>query len=259
MVKEVFLFYLFFVLQAIKILAQLQRLVIPPSQFSDRQINLTAEQQHYLSRVLRLREGDCFIAIKNGEWWLAKLLTLTLAEVLEAIPASNELAVEVVLLVALPKGNGFEDVVRSCTELGVSCFVPVVSQRTLLKPSPQKIERWRRIAEEAAEQSERQVVPAILEPMSYAECLSFVNEFSFICMARLEAKLLLNCLVEVKSQIENSKSKIVILTGPEGGLTQQEEQAALNAGFVGVSLGKRILRAVTAPVVAVSLVSAVFE
>lgn len=259
MVKEDFSLLPFFVLQAIKILAQLQRLVIPPSQFSDRHINLTAEQQHYLSRVLRLREGDCFIAIKNGEWWLAKLLSTALAEVLEAIPASNELAVEVVLLIALPKGNAFEDVVRSCTELGVTCFVPVISQRTLLKPSPQKIERWRRIAEEAAEQSERQVVPTILEPLSYTKSLSFVNNFSFICVARGEAKPLLNCLVEVKSQIENSKSKIVILIGPEGGLTEQEEQAALNAGFVGVSLGKRILRAVTAPLVAVSLVSAVFE
>lgn len=238
-------------------MAQLQRLVISPSQFNNRQINLTAEQQHYLSRVLRLREGDCFIAMVYGEWWLAKFLNLDVAEVLEKMPASNELPVEVVLLVALPKGNGFEDVVRSCTELGVSCFVPVVSERTLLKPSPQKIERWRRIAQEAAEQSERQIVPTILEPINYTQCLSFVNELSFICVARGECPPLLNCLLKLRPKLENSLSKIVILTGPEGGLTQQEEEAALKAGFVGVSLGKRILRAVTAPVVATSLVSAI--
>ncbi|HEY9810965.1 MAG TPA: 16S rRNA (uracil(1498)-N(3))-methyltransferase [Halomicronema sp.] len=238
-------------------MAQLQRLVISPSQFTNRQINLTAEQQHYLSRVLRLREGDCFIAMVYGEWWVAKFLNLDVAEVLEQMPASNELPVEVVLLVALPKGNGFEDVVRSCTELGVSCFVPVVSERTLLKPSPQKIERWRRIAQEAAEQSERQIVPEILEPITYTQSLSFVNELSFICVARGEFPPLLNCLVELRPKLENSLSKIVILTGPEGGLTQQEEAAALKAGFLGVSLGKRILRAVTAPVVATSLVSAI--
>jgi len=238
-------------------LAQLQRLVISPSQFTNRQINLTAEQQHYLSRVLRLREGDCFIAMVYGEWWVAKFLNLDVAEVLEQIPASNELPVEVVLLVALPKGNGFEDVVRSCTELGVSCFVPVVSERTLLKPSPQKIERWRRIAQEAAEQSERQIVPEILEPITYTQSLSFVNELSFICVARGEFPPLLNCLVELRPKLDNTLSKIVILTGPEGGLTQQEEEAALKAGFLGVSLGKRILRAVTAPVVATSLVSAI--
>jgi len=238
-------------------LAQLQRLVISPSQFTNRQINLTAEQQHYLSRVLRLREGDCFIAMVYGEWWVAKFLNLDVAEVLEQIPASNELPVEVVLLVALPKGNGFEDVVRSCTELGVSCFVPVVSERTLLKPSPQKIERWRRIAQEAAEQSERQIVPEILEPITYTQSLSFVNELSFICVARGEFPPLLNCLVELRPKLDNTLSKIVILTGPEGGLTQQEEAAALKAGFLGVSLGKRILRAVTAPVVATSLVSAI--
>ena len=238
-------------------MAQLQRLVISPSQFTNRQINLTAEQQHYLSRVLRLREGDCFIAMVYGEWWVAKFLNLDVAEVLEQIPASNELPVEVVLLVALPKGNGFEDVVRSCTELGVSCFVPVVSERTLLKPSPQKIERWRRIAQEAAEQSERQIVPEILEPITYTQSLSFVNELSFICVARGEFPPLLNCLVELRPKLDNTLSKIVILTGPEGGLTQQEEAAALKAGFLGVSLGKRILRAVTAPVVATSLVSAI--
>lgn len=238
-------------------MAQLQRLVISPSQFTNRQINLTAEQQHYLSRVLRLREGDCFIAMVYGEWWVAKFLNLDVAEVLEQMPASNELPVEVVLLVALPKGNGFEDVVRSCTELGVSCFVPVVSERTLLKPSPQKIERWRRIAQEAAEQSERQIVPEILEPITYTQSLSFVNELSFICVARGEFPPLLNCLVELRPKLDNTLSKIVILTGPEGGLTHQEEAAALKAGFLGVSLGKRILRAVTAPVVATSLVSAI--
>lgn len=133
---------------------QLQRIAISPFQLQSGQISLTQQQQHYLGRVLRLREGDRFIAMDGmGKWWLAQL-TGEQAQVLEPLEVQTELPVSITLMVALPKGNGFDEVVRCCTELGVACIAPVVSDRTLLNPSPQKLERWRRIAAEAAEQSE---------------------------------------------------------------------------------------------------------
>ncbi len=250
-------------------MAQLQRLAIAPSQLRERQIILTDEQQHYLFRVLRLRAGDRFIAMDaRGQWWLAQLEAGTSsAQITEPIDAKTELPVEVTLIVALPKGSGFDEVVRQTTELGAATIVPAIAARTLLNPSPQKLDRWRRIAAEAAEQSERQLVPAILEPVAFPAILSPVSlaaspepDMKFICVARGDSKHLLTCLQEKKLATRESKNiKIVTATGPEGGWTPAEVEQAIAAGFQPVSLGRRILRAVTAPVVAMSFIAAAWE
>ncbi|RAM51834.1 MAG: 16S rRNA (uracil(1498)-N(3))-methyltransferase [Hapalosiphonaceae cyanobacterium JJU2] len=245
-------------------MAQLQRITIASSQFHNQHITLTAEQQHYLCRVLRLQSGDRFIAMDGmGKWWLAQLAD-TQANILQSLTVETELPVAVTLIIALPKGNGFDEVVRCCTELGVTCIAPVVSDRTLLNPSPQKLERWRRIAKEAAEQSERTTVPTILEPVSFTKSLSFVTNQKYICEARGDYPHLLSCLQNQEDGISNlsnlsSQKTIVIATGAEGGWTQTEVESAIQAGFQPVSLGKRILRAITAPIVALSLVAAACE
>ncbi len=251
----------------------MQRLAIAPSQFQNQQIILTAEQQHYLSRVLRLREGDRFIAMDGlGHWWLAKLEG-NQAQILEPILQPNtELPVAITLMAALPKGNGFDEVVRYSTEVGVVAIVPLVSDRTLLNPSTGKLERWRRIAIEAAEQSERQIVPTIFDPVPFATALSLAKDKNYICVARGDSPHLRDCL-QNKDFARSGDSKleswadsphpqspsIVIATGPEGGWTAAETENAIASGFQPVSLGRRILRAVTAPLVALSLVAAAFE
>lgn len=234
-------------------MSQLQRLAIAPSQLNDQQILLTSQQQHYLSNVLRLRKGDRFIAMDGqGLWWLSVLYGAK-AQILELISVQTELPISITLMVALPKGNSFDEVVRYCTELGVSCIAPVISDRTLLNPSSQKLERWRRIAKEAAEQSERAVVPAILEPVSFTTATATTANHRYLCVARGSYPHLKNVITSV------STSDILIATGPEGGWTASEVESALKFGFQPVSLGRRILRAVTAPVVALSVVSATFE
>jgi 16S rRNA (uracil1498-N3)-methyltransferase len=235
-------------------MSQLQRIAIAPSQLQQGQILLTKEQQHYLGRVLRLREGDRFIAMDGkGKWWLSQLAGEQ-AQILEPLLVETELPVSITLMVALPKGSGFDEVVRYSTELGVTCIAPVLSDRTLLHPSPQKLERWRRIAAEAAEQSERSFVPTILEPVAFNTTLSFANSQQYICVARGEFPHLKDCL-----QNDIGQQTIIIATGPEGGWTTQEIENAKSAGFQPVSLGRRILRAVTAPIVALTLITASCE
>ncbi|NEQ35603.1 MAG: 16S rRNA (uracil(1498)-N(3))-methyltransferase [Okeania sp. SIO3I5] len=249
-------------------MADLQRLAIASHQINREKVFLTVEQDHYLRRVLRLEVGEKFIVMDGeGKWWLAKLtLDISgktgLTAVLEQeILIQNELPIKVILICALPKGNNFDEVVRQSTELGVTQILPVISSRTLLQPSPQKLKRWHKIATEAAEQSERQVVPKIRETVEYSVALSlFENEnlstnyHKYICVARNSYPLLLESL------LDNSKlESIVIATGPEGGWTDGEIEAAIATGFQVVSLGKRILRAVTAPIVALSLVAAILE
>ena len=234
----------------------MQRIAIAPSQLQDQQITLTDQQQHYLYRVLRLQKGDKFIAMDGmGKWWLSQL-NHTGAQILQQLIVESELPISVTLMVALPKGNAFDEVVRCCTELGVSCIAPIISDRTLLKPSSQKFQRWRRIVQEAAEQSERTKVPQILEPVTFKNSIqSFTNSEKYICVARGDSPHLLQSL---QNPLETPKN-IAIATGPEGGWTEQEITLALENGFQTVSLGRRILRAVTAPIAIMSLISALSE
>ena len=278
-------------------MAQLQRLTIAPEQIQDQQIILSYSQQHYLIEVLRLGDRGRFIAMDGqGHWWLAALSDAKgkKAKILEPIPAATELPSGISLIIAMPKGNNaFDELVRQTTEIGVARIYPVTSQRSLLKPSQHKLERWRRIATEAAEQSERQQVPTVAEPISFEASLSLPGSDRYICIARGhtlaggDTPHLLDCLQNSASgnsargnsassqdrspTIEppasspgsvfpsSGSSSILIATGPEGGWTRAEVELAIAAGFVAVSLGRRILTARTAPIFAASLAAAVFE
>ncbi|MCC0176334.1 16S rRNA (uracil(1498)-N(3))-methyltransferase [Waterburya agarophytonicola K14] len=229
------------------------RLVVKSEQIEGDLISLDPQQLHYLLRVLRLENGDRFIALDGvGNSWMAEIADQS-ANIIESIDIKTELPVFLSLITALPKGSGYEQIVRCCTELGVSNFIPAISDRTILKPSNNKVQRWRKIAIEAAEQSERQIVPTILDPLKFTAALDRIqpNQDRYICIARGDIPSLWNCL-------QNSKAtSIVIATGCEGGWTDLEVEKAIALGLEPVSLGNRILRAVTAPIVVSSLVSAI--
>ena len=114
----------------------LYRLVVSPRQIKDKLIDLEPEQEHYLRRVVRLNNDDQFMAIDGqGHCWQAKLTSVG-AKIINSVEENKELSVAVTLMIALPKGNGFEDIIRCTTELGVNQLQPLISDRTLLKPSP---------------------------------------------------------------------------------------------------------------------------
>jgi 16S rRNA (uracil1498-N3)-methyltransferase len=240
-------------------MAQLQRLTVSPSQMANphagQHIRLHPQQRHYLHNVLRLGDRDRFIAIDGlGHGWLASLDAMgAIAELLEPVVSTTELPSSVTLLVALPK-NGMDDIVRQATELGIDRILPIISDRTVLKPSSQKGDRWQRIAQEAAEQCERQTIPPVLPPVSWSAALQTWNADSatcYLCEARGENPHLLSCLLT-----DSASKNIVLATGTEGGWTDREIAGAIAVGYQPVSLGARILRAITAPLVALSLVAA---
>ncbi|MFM8005962.1 MAG: 16S rRNA (uracil(1498)-N(3))-methyltransferase, partial [Dolichospermum sp.] len=219
-------------------MSQLQRITINPQQIQENQLLLTPQQQHYLLRVLRLRDGDQFIAMNGmGKLWLTKLQGIQ-GELVETLEVKTELPVSITLMISLPKGNGFDEVIRYCTELGVTCIAPIFSDRSLLNPSSQKLERWRRIASESAEQSERTVIPTIREPVAFKTAINEnTASHSYICEARGDYP-------HLKQVINNTNiaKEIIIAIGPEGGWTDQELEMAVKSGFIAISLGRRILR-----------------
>jgi 16S rRNA (uracil1498-N3)-methyltransferase len=257
-----------------------QRLVIDPAQKQDQLITFTKPQQHYLYRVLRLQAGDQVIVLDGrGSGWLVAMAGEMTGQIVEPWTVNNELAISITLMVALPK-NGFDEVVYQATELGVSRVIPVISDRTLLRPSSNKLQRWRSIAQEATEQSERQIVPQILDPLTFSASLDLTASLKhkYICTPRQNAPNFAD-LLAAEGDRSPELTEMVILTGCEGGFTDQEVEKAIflsnsvgndeaNDGaillhnakaivhnFQPVSLGKRILRAVTAPLVALAIIA----
>lgn len=238
----------------------LYRLVIDSQQKQGNSIILTSDQDHYLRRVLRFRDNDEFVAMDGkGSCWLVKL-TLCAGEIVKSLTENTELTTAVTLIVALPKGSGFEDIIRCTTELGVNTILPAISDRTLLKPKENKLTRWRKIALEAVEQSERQNLPYIAEPMPIRSIFEQMREKKapkYIASERTSAPHLISFCEQIFQP--TPPEEILIVTGCEGGWTSQELENAIASGFQEVSLGKRILRAITAPIMAMALISSYSE
>lgn len=252
---------------------RLQRITISPQQRQGSQLLLEADQVHYLIRVLRLNAGDRFVAQDGqGQQWLAAITAQPhQAYIIETIVPSRA-AAPLRLVAALPKGNHFDQVVRQTTELGVTHIHPVLTERTLLRPSDHKLSRWQRIAQEASEQSERVTVPQIFAPLPFQQYLQQSHqtetgndELRYLCAARAAGEDGTSAgrshlLAHLQAHLTSAHSPgITVAIGPEGGWTAAEITDAITCGYEAVSLGAVILRAVTAPVTALSLVSAARE
>jgi len=254
---------------------RLQRVTLKADQVAialqvDQAIALLPEQSNYLGNVLRLETGSKFIALdRSGGWWLAQLIDHgRAAKIIGKLENNSELIAPITLGIAMPKGNHIEDVIRQTTELGIEQIMPLFSDRTIIKSGTeignQKRDRWQRIAEEAAELSMRTHIPKVHTPKTLETWLNIFGEavpqqqksIGFIAVTKPDAPHLLTCLQKyLKSEI----LPIAIATGCEGGWTEREEAMAIAAGFMPVSLGDRVLSAVTAPVVALSIVGAYLD
>ena len=237
----------------------MQRITISPGQRVANTLQLTHEQTHYLQRVLRLQSGDRFIAQDGqGQQWQSQLTaTRGQAQILSRLePSRRPPGLE--LAAALPK-TGFDDVVRQATELGVTGIQPLLSERTLLNPSPKKLLRWQRIAQEASEQCERGYVPTVMPPVEFSNWLNPVpiSAGNYFCVARVNAPGLLPCVQTFLADSPQQSIRVVI--GPEGGWTSGEIAVAIAHGYQETSLGSGVLRATTASLTALAIISSVRE
>jgi 16S rRNA (uracil1498-N3)-methyltransferase len=219
------------------------------------------QQAHQIRNVLRIQPGDRIVVLDNAGWEYEVALTALsrnkiTAQVIEKRQAIGEPGVRITLYQSLLKQDKFEWVLQKCTEVGVTQFVPMVTQRSLIQHpgdiKPKKLTRWRRIITEAAEQSGRGRIPELLSPISLEEGLSGLDAFQRCLMACTQAKgrglrksLKLGC---------DTPDTVALLVGPEGGFTDQEVKLGQSSGAVPISLGRRIFRTETAAVVAVSLI-----
>lgn len=217
-------------------------------------VRFDSETSHQINKVLRLHVSE--------ELWLSNNQTMALA-VLEQAP--NELVArivshlsiepmkrEVTLIQAFIRREKFELVLQKATELGVFRIVPLILDRNVVKweSETNKLNRYRSILKEAAEQCHRLSVPELCEPITLKNIGSHRNDLNFVAY---EAK---DPSHELKHQLKDV-SKISIVIGPEGGITPKEIEILKESGFEAVSLGQRIYRSETAAMVAIHTVDCV--
>lgn len=183
----------------------------------------------------------------------------------EGSDVCREPSVFITILQGLPKGDKMDEVVRKNTEIGVSRFVPVVTERTVARPDPsgaaRRVERWRRIAREASKQSGRQRVPEVLDIMGFQEALEQVASGNGPDASTSDDRLII-----MPWELERSRSirevlrdrpgarNILVFVGPEGGFSREEVGRAVACGAITCGLGPRILRTETAGLVVASII-----
>jgi 16S rRNA (uracil1498-N3)-methyltransferase len=210
-----------------------------------------------MERVLRLRVGDHVLLLDNsGREYEVQLAALTARAaqgvVLALRQGAGEPNVRLVLYQALIKGQRFDWVLEKGTELGVAGFVPIVSSRSQVRhssPSSARLERWRRVIIEAAEQSGRCRLPELSPPLSFEDACAAAAGLRILPWEG-ERDVSLGGLLAA----EEPFADVSLFIGPEGGFRLEEVQLARQLGLRTVSLGRRILRAETAAIVAAALV-----
>lgn len=216
---------------------------------------ITGESAQHLTRVLRVETGQTFEITDNSRVWLATVESarrdLVRFEVTEELDAGPP-APDVTLYLALIKFDRFEWAIEKATELGVTRIVPVAavrSERGLFEGGQKRVERWRRIAHEASEQSRRLRVPEIDSPAKMSQALNDNSAYRFWCDERPGALPLSDAFRP------SAGDSTALLIGPEGGWTDPERGQFTAAGWHGVSLGPLVLRAETAVCAALAVVA----
>lgn len=246
----------------------MQRYFVPSEQFSESSVRIAGDDAYHLAKVMRARPGEgVIVSDGRGRVVRAELERIGVDEVsariVESIRSMQEPKVQVTIAQGLPKADKMEYVIQKCTEIGAVRFVPFHSARTIVqydaKKTAKRIERWAKIAKEAAEQAHRDRVPDVSTPCSWAKLMGLIADYdaAFFCYERASTVPFREALQAIWSGWDwhdDSRSRVLLIVGPEGGFTEEEAAEAEQSGAAPVGLGARILRTETAAMVGLSCI-----
>ena len=230
-------------------------------------ICLLGEDVNHIKNVLRYKVGDDIQVCDESEMrYFTKIESMTNHEIwlkiLDLSFDSTEPNIKITLYQALPKSDKMDFIIQKCTELGVIDFVPVITDRVIVKidekNGTKKVERWSKIAEEAAKQSGRQVIPHVENITKLENIVENLSKYDIVIVPYECEKdcTLKNILKSTDVNIQN----IAVIIGPEGGFSEKDIERLENSGKVSkVSLGRRILRTETAGIATVSMMLYEYE
>jgi 16S rRNA (uracil1498-N3)-methyltransferase len=239
---------------------RLSRVFIEAPLASGAGVTLTGSAANHVMRVLRLRVGEELTLFNGmGGEFAARVGSFTGSTVSVAVGQARtqerESPLPLTLAQGVSRGERMDLVVQKATELGVTRLVPVLTERSVVRldasQAQRKHEHWRAIAVAACEQSGRNRPPEVCPPVALADFLRGDTGPA--------TKLLLSPAAQLRiADLAQPRGAVTVLIGPEGGLSQEEHERAVAAGFVGVRLGPRVLRTETAALTAIALLQQKF-
>lgn len=235
---------------------------VEPSQIQGNQIMITGKDVNHIKNVLRMKKGE-EISVSNGmdgkeyrcgiEEFAEDAVICTLRFIKED---ALELPSKIYLFQGLPKADKMELIIQKAVELGVYQVIPVACKRAVVKldekKAKNKITRWQGIAEAAAKQSKRGIIPEVKEVMTMKEAIAYSQN----CQVRIIPYELAEGMKRTKEIISSLKpgEDVAIFIGPEGGFEETEVKEAMESGIEPITLGKRILRTETAGMTVLSII-----
>ena len=255
--------------------SSMTRLFLPPEELTSDNVVITGDNARHLALVLRIEAGELIEVLDgNGHKYTCTVSRVHKKEVVASIinkeSYSAESPVAITLAQGVARGEKMDLVIQKSTELGVQRIIPVITERSQVRHT-QKLERWRKIAASASQQSGRDKIPEILEPVAMKDFLSETVQMQLAknvmrvmpAKAGSQKKEILKIILSESCQEQNLKKilntekdskQILLLIGPEGGFSKEEITGAVEIGFMEVSLGPRILRTETAPIAVISII-----
>ena len=243
------------------------RFFVPQNQIYDSEIVILGDDAKHIISSLRMRAGESITVcdMQNTDYF-CRIASVdggaVRAQISESAPSKTEFPMKIRLFQSMPKGDKFEYIVQKSVEMGVCEIIHLFFSRCIVKPDTsceeKKLERYRRIAYEAAKQCGRGIIPFICAPLSFGMAADFAagDGLSLICYENEYSVSIKDALLSRK---KGDISPISFFIGPEGGYSEEEIKRAVSAGIKSVSLGNRILRCETASGFALACASFALE
>lgn len=217
-------------------------------------IILLDSDMYHITKVMRMNIGDEIEVIYDKKLYLCKIINNYEIVTVKEVEEDNELNIDITIAIGMVKEQKFDLILQKLTELGAKEIIPLAMERSIIKLDSSKInkklDRWNMICKEASEQSKRNIIPKVKEPMSLKELVSLDYDTKLICSVKQKENF-----INYYLQQEEKCAKMLVVIGPEGGISDKEEQFLNDNNFISVSLGNRVLRVETAAIYVASVIN----
>ena len=213
---------------------------------------------HHIKNVMRSKVGDEVEIVYQKEVYICVISTLEPVsfKISKTIKENRNLNIKLIVAVPLVSEQKFDLIIQKLTELGVDTIIPIKTARSIVKidekRQDKKISRWRLICKEASEQSKRIDIPIVEEIHSLKSLKDYDAKLKLVCS-------LIEKTQTIDSYLDDTTKEVMVVIGPEGGLSNEEEIYLLENDFKPISLGKRVLRVETAAIYLASIINYIYE
>jgi len=227
-------------------------------EIKDNEFILIDDDIRHIKKVMRMNDYDEIIVVYENNPYLCYILNeeYEKIKIKEEIKKEEEFIPNITLIVPILKEQKMDYILQKTTELGVDKIIPVIANRSVVKLNDKrekKIVRWQTIVKEASEQSKRKNIPSVLNFHNIENLIDLNYDHKILCTVNEVSTTLKTVLQNV-----NNDDTILVVIGPEGGFTKEEERILIESGFVSTSLGNRVLRTETASLFLLSIINYIY-